>query len=196
MRFIPTSIAGAYVVEQERHTDERGFFARTWCAREFEERGLDAGIAQCSVSFNRQRGTLRGLHYQAPPFTEVKLVRCTRGALYDVVLDLRPDSATFRAWLGVELGEADGRGLYVPRGCAHGFYVLADETEVAYQISDPYRPQAARGVRWDDRFHGVAWPGPVTVISARDRDLPDVTAADLEELRGLGGRRQEQEARS
>jgi dTDP-4-dehydrorhamnose 3,5-epimerase len=185
VRFVPTSLAGLYVIEQERHVDDRGFFARTWCAEEFAAHGLDAGMSQCSVSFNRRRGTLRGLHYQAPPFAEAKLVRCTRGALFDVAVDLRPDSDGFRQWVGVELTPDNGRALYVPRGFAHGFYALADDTEIAYQISAPYRPECARGVRWDDPLHAVAWPGPVQVIAARDRDYPDVEISRLEELRGL-----------
>ena len=185
MRFVPPNLASVYVIEQERYVDDRGFFARTWCAREFADRGLESGLAQCSVSFNHRRGTLRGLHYQAPPFAEVKLVRCTRGALFDVAVDLRPDSATFRQWVGVELTADDGRALYVPRGFAHGFYVLADVTEVAYQISTAHHPEAARGVRWNDPIHGVAWPGPVEVIAPRDRDYPDVEVSSLEELRGL-----------
>jgi dTDP-4-dehydrorhamnose 3,5-epimerase len=185
MRFVPTSLAGVYVIEQERHVDDRGFFARTWCAQEFAAHGLETGLTQCSVSFNRRRRTLRGLHYQAPPFAEVKLVRCTRGALFDVAVDLRPDSATFRRWVGVELTPDDGRALYVPRGFAHGFYALADATEAAYQISAPYHPECAHGVRWNDPFHGVAWPGPVDVIAPRDRNYPDVDVSSLEELRGL-----------
>jgi dTDP-4-dehydrorhamnose 3,5-epimerase len=185
VRFVPTALSGAYVIEQERHVDERGFFARTWCADEFRERGLEPRLAQCSVSFNQRRGTLRGLHYQAPPFAEVKVVRCTRGALYDVALDLRPDSPSFRTWLGVDLTEDNGRALYVPRGFAHGFYALADATEVSYQISAPYAPAAARGVRWNDPFHGVTWPGPVEVISPRDGDYPDLDPSRLQELRGL-----------
>lgn len=173
------------MVEQERHADERGYFARTFCVEEFEEQGLDPGLAQCSVSFNRRRGTLRGLHYQAPPAAEVKLVRCTRGALFDVALDLRPDSPTFRRWIGVELTEDDGRALYIPRGFAHGFLTLAASTEVAYQMSTPYAPEAARGIRWNDPFHRIEWPGPVEVIASRDRDYPDVSIGRLDELRGL-----------
>jgi dTDP-4-dehydrorhamnose 3,5-epimerase len=188
MRFTDTTLAGAYLIEQERHADERGYFARTWCAREFAEHGLETALAQCSVSFNRRKGTLRGLHYQVPPFAEVKLVRCTRGALYDVAVDLRPDSPTFRWWIGVELTEDDGRALYVPPGCAHGFYALADATEITYLISAPYEAEASRGVRWDDPFHGVTWPGPVEVIASRDRDYPDVAIDRLEELRGLWAR--------
>ncbi len=185
MRFISTALAGAYVIEQERHADERGFFARTWCARELEEHGLEPRLAQCSVSFNHRHGTLRGLHYQAPPFAEVKLVRCTRGALFDVAVDLRPDSPTFRRSVGVELTPENGRALYVPRGFAHGFLTLADGTEVAYQVSAPYDPQAARGARWDDPFLGVVWPAPVQVIAPRDRDYADVALDRLEELRGI-----------
>jgi dTDP-4-dehydrorhamnose 3,5-epimerase len=185
LRFLPSELPGAWVIEQERHADERGFFARTWCAEELMRQGLETSLAQCSVSFNHRRGTLRGLHYQAPPFTEVKIVRCTRGALYDVAVDLRPDSPTFRKWVGVELTEENGRALYVPRGFAHGFYALADGTEVAYQISAPFVPEAARGVRWNDPFVGVVWPGPVEVMAVRDREYPDTDAAQLDGLRGL-----------
>lgn len=185
MRFVPTDLEGAWVIEQERHSDERGFFARTWCAQEFERQGLEPGLAQCSTSFNRLRGTLRGLHYQAPPHTEAKVVRCTRGAIFDVAVDLRPDSPTFRRWLGVELTPDNGRALYVPRGFAHGFLTLEDASEVAYLISTPYNPEAARGVRWNDPFHAVAWPAPVEVIAARDRDYADVDVERLQGLRGL-----------
>jgi dTDP-4-dehydrorhamnose 3,5-epimerase len=185
MLFSPTALAGAWVVEPERLADERGYFARTWCAEELAARGLEPRLAQCSVSFNHRRWTLRGLHYQAPPSAEVKIVRCARGALYDVAIDLRPDSTTFRRWIGVELTADNGRALYVPRGFAHGFLTLADATEVSYQISAPYHPAAARGVRYDDPFFGVVWPGPVEVIAARDRDYPDVTVEKLNELRGL-----------
>ncbi len=185
MRFVPTGLAGAYLIEPERNADERGFFARTWCVREFEEQGLDTRIAQCSVSFNHRRGTLRGLHYQAPPFAEVKVVRCTRGALFDVAVDLRPDSPTFRMWVGVELTENNGSAFYIPRGFAHGFLTLADATEVTYQISAPYNPLAARGIRWNDPFHGVVWPASVDVIASRDRDYPDVDVDRFQELHGL-----------
>ncbi|OLE15772.1 MAG: dTDP-4-dehydrorhamnose 3,5-epimerase [Cyanobacteria bacterium 13_1_40CM_2_61_4] len=185
MRFVPTSLAGVYVIEQERHIDERGFFARTWCADEFADHGLEPKLAQCNVSFNRCRGTLRGVHYQVPPFAEVKLVRCTRGAIFDVAVDLRPDSPTFRRWVGSELTEDNGRALYVPRGCALGFLTLADDTELSYEMSTPYAPEAQRGLRWDDPFVGVAWPERVQVISSRDRDYPDMDVSQLEELRGL-----------
>lgn len=185
MRFLPTSLAGVRMVEQERHEDARGFFARTWCARELAEAGLEPALSQCSVSFNRRKGTLRGLHYQAPPHAEVKLVRCTRGALLDVAVDLRPDSPGFLQSVGVELTADNGRALYIPRGFAHGFYALADATEVEYFISTRYVPEAARGVRFDDSLLGLRWPGEVEVIAPRDRSYPDATRAQFEELRGL-----------
>lgn len=185
MRFVPTQLEGVFVIQQERHADERGFFARTWCARELQERGLEPGLAQCSVSFNHRRGTLRGLHYQAPPFAEVKLVRCTRGALFDVAVDLRPDSASFGRWVGVELTADDGQSLYIPRGFAHGFLTLEDSTEIFYSISAPYSPEAARGVRWNDPLFGIAWPRPVEVIAPRDHGYPDTAPGLLEELCGL-----------
>jgi dTDP-4-dehydrorhamnose 3,5-epimerase len=185
VRFLTTGLAGAFVIEQERHADARGYFARTWCRTELESQGLEAGLAQSSVSFNRRRGTLRGLHYQAPPFAEVKVVRCTRGSVFDVAVDLRPGSPTFRGWTSVELTEENGRALYIPRGFAHGFVTLADATEVTYLISAPYDQPSARGVRWDDPILGISWPGPVEVIAPRDRDYPDLDVARLEELRGL-----------
>ena len=185
MRFIQTPLAGVILIEQERHSDERGFFARTWCAEEFARHGLDTSIAQCSVSFNPHRGTLRGLHYQAPPSAEVKVVRCTRGAIFDVVADLRPDSPTFGQWVGYELSAENGRAVYVPRGFGHGFITLMDATEVSYQISVPFAPDAARGIRWDDPFLDVAWPLPVRVISARDAHYPNAQLGQFAELQGL-----------
>ena len=185
MRFRPTALAGAYVIEPERNVDERGFFVRTWCAQEFERQGLDPRLGQCGASFNHRRGTLRGLHYQAPPFAEVKLVRCTRGALFDVALDLRPDSPSFRRWFGLELTEDNGLALYIPRGLAHGFLTLAPATEIEYKISTPYERSAGRGLRWNDPFHGITWPGPIEVIAPRDREYPDVDVDGLQELRGL-----------
>ena len=185
MRFVPSPLPGVYVIEPERHADERGYFARTWCAEELAAQGLESGLAQCSVSFNQRKGTLRGLHYQAPPFAEVKLVRCVRGALFDVAVDLRPDSQSFRKWFGIELTAENGRGLYVPRGFGHGFLTLADETEVSYQISARFSPPSTRGVRYDDPFLGIRWPAKVDVIAARDRDYPEVTEQTLLELRAL-----------
>jgi dTDP-4-dehydrorhamnose 3,5-epimerase len=185
LRFLPTALPGTWLLEPERHADQRGHFARTWSARELVDHGLDGQLAQCSVSFNHQRGTLRGMHYQAPPFAEAKLVRCIRGALLDVALDLRPDSPCFGKHLAVELTPENGRALYIPKGFAHGFYTLADATEVEYFISAEHRPEAARGVRFDDPLFGIRWPGPVEVIAPRDRDYPDAHLEQFQELRGL-----------
>jgi dTDP-4-dehydrorhamnose 3,5-epimerase len=170
--FTAMPLAGAFVVDPERIEDERGFFARTWCAREFEKHGLDPRLAQCNVSFNRRRGTLRGMHYQAEPHAEAKLVRCTRGAIHDVIVDLRPGSTTCRRWVAVELTAENRRMLYIPEGFAHGFQTLEDETEVFYQMSVPFHPAAARGVRHDDPALGIAWPLDVGVISQKDRGYP------------------------
>jgi dTDP-4-dehydrorhamnose 3,5-epimerase len=172
MLFTETRIRGVFVIEAERRADERGFFARTWCQQEFAERGLNPRIAQCGTSFNPQQGTLRGLHYQAAPHAEAKLVRCTRGAAYDVVVDLRADSPTPHAWFGAELTAENRRMIYLPEGCAHGFLTLADDTEVFYQMSQAYHPGSSRGVRWDDPGLGIRWPHGVRVISERDRRLP------------------------
>lgn len=173
MIFIPTSLAGAFIVEPEPLRDERGFFARTWDQRELEARGLNSKIVQCSVSFSERRGTLRGMHYQTPPHEEAKLVRCVRGVLHDVIIDLRSDSATFRRHFSTVLRAGDYRALYVPEGVAHGFLTLEDGTEALYQISEAHRPEAARGVRWDDPAFGIRWPEAVRVISEPDRSYPD-----------------------
>ncbi len=173
MIFTETDVAGAFLVEPEPVADERGFFARTWDRREFQARGLNPDLAQCSVSFNRRRGTLRGLHYQRPPHQEAKLVRCTAGAVYDVVVDLRPASPTFKRHAGATLTAANRLALYVPEGCAHGFLTLEDATEVSYQISEFYAPEAAAGVRFDDPALGIAWPAEVRVVNQRDRAYPD-----------------------
>jgi dTDP-4-dehydrorhamnose 3,5-epimerase len=174
MRFVQTKVAGAFLIEPEPIADERGFFTRTWCRDEFADHGLSPELAQANLSFNHHQGTLRGLHYQQAPHQEAKLVRCTRGAIFDVALDLRPESPTYRAWFGAEL-DADNRAmLYVPEGCAHGFLTLTDAAEVAYQMSAPYAPEAARGVRFDDPAFGIEWPGEVVVINERDRGYPDV----------------------
>ena len=176
MIFEPTDIPGCVVVRPERHADDRGHFARTWDGEAFADHGLNPAVAQCSVSFNAARGTLRGMHYQAAPHAEAKLVRCTRGALYDVCLDLRPDSPAFRRWTAATLSEDNGAALYVPEGCAHGFLTLADDTEALYMISARYAPDAARGVRYDDPAFGIAWPEPVRVIHSRDAAYPEVGA--------------------
>lgn len=180
MNFLATGIAGAWVIEPERLEDERGFFARTWDADEFAERGLNSRLSQCSISYNRMRGTLRGLHYQAAPYEEAKLVRCTSGALFDVALDLRPGSSTYGDWFGVELSAENRKALYVPEGCAHGFMTLEDGCEVHYQISEAYVPAAARGVRWNDPAFAIEWPGEVVVINERDGSYPDVAPLQTE----------------
>jgi dTDP-4-dehydrorhamnose 3,5-epimerase len=173
MIFRESAIGDVWVIEPERHDDERGFFARTWDAGEFAERELNPRLAQCSISYNRVRGTLRGLHYQAAPYEEAKLVRCTAGAIFDVAVDLRRDSRTFAGWFGVELSAENRLALYIPEGCAHGFLTLDDDSEVTYQISESFVPDAARGVRWDDAAFGIEWPGEVVVVNDRDRTYPD-----------------------
>jgi dTDP-4-dehydrorhamnose 3,5-epimerase len=173
MFFKVTDLAGVYVIEPERHQDSRGHFVRTFCQDEFAAQGLETSIAQCSLSFNRRKGTLRGLHYQATPYQEVKLVRCERGAIYDVILDLRPDSPTFKRHLAVELNEENGRAVYIPGGFAHGFQTLADDTQVFYQMSKPYSSRHARGARWNDPAFGIDWPEDVRTILERDANYPD-----------------------
>ena len=177
MIFSEAKVKGAYIVEIERLVDERGFFARTWCLRELREQGLDSNLAQCSISFNHKRGTMRGMHIQLPPHAETKLVRCTQGAIYDVVLDLRTNSSTYMQWDGLELSVENRKALYVPKGCAHGFLTLLDNTEVLYQISDFYAPESARGLRWNDSQFSITWPEEVTVISERDRNYEDYNPA-------------------
>ena len=172
MIFTETNVSGVWMIDLDRRFDERGFFARTWDSSELADRGLNARLAQCSISYNARRGTLRGMHYQAAPHEEAKLVRCTSGAIFDVALDLRPSSASFKGWFGVELTAENRRALYVPEGCAHGFLTLTDDSEVLYQISEFYAPDAACGVRWDDPSFGIDWPGEVDVITERDRTYP------------------------
>jgi dTDP-4-dehydrorhamnose 3,5-epimerase len=173
MKFIRVPLEGAFVVEIEPVVDQRGFFARTWCAEEFRSHGLDPRLAQCGFSFNKRKGTLRGMHYQAEPHAEVKLIRCFAGAIYDVILDLRPASPSYCKWFGVELTASNGKMLYVPEGFAHGFETLADDTQVFYQMSVPYRPELARGVRWNDPLFDIQWPHRDAILSERDRSFPD-----------------------
>jgi dTDP-4-dehydrorhamnose 3,5-epimerase len=173
MIFSATSLPGAYVVELEPQRDMRGFFARTWCKREFEEHGLDAELAQCSMSYNARRGTLRGMHWQTPPSEEAKLVRCTAGAIYDVIIDLRAESPAYLKHVGVELSQGDRRALYVPRGFAHGLQTLADDSEVFYQISEFFAPEHTRGIRWNDPTFGIEWPIPDPILLDRDNSYPD-----------------------
>lgn len=173
MLFEAMKIAGTFQILPELKTDDRGFFARAWCREQFERAGLDVRVAQCSISYNARKGTLRGMHYQLAPYAEAKLVRCTMGAIYDVVLDLRRESPTFRKWVGLTLTAKNREMVYIPEGCAHGFVTLEDQSEVFYQMSVFYRPEAARGVRWNDPAFGIEWPEEVAVISERDRTLPD-----------------------
>lgn len=174
MIFTQTDLEGAFIIDLERIADPRGFFARAWDRNEFEEHGLETRIAQSNLSFNKRRGTLRGMHYQVAPHAEVKLVRCTRGAMYDVIIDLRQGSPTYARWIGVELTEHNGRMLYIPKGFAHGFQTLRDDTEAFYMMSEFYTPGAAAGVRWDDPSFEIEWPlGEPTEISEKDRAWPD-----------------------
>ena len=173
MIFLPTSLPGAFIIDIERREDDRGFFARTWCGREFNEMGLSPALAQCNTSYNRRRGTLRGMHWQAAPNAEAKLIRCTRGAIWDAIIDLRPDSPTYLNHVGVELTADSRRALYVPEGMAHGFVTLEDDSEVFYQMSEFYEPTAARGARWNDPAFGISWPMSDPVLHPRDAAYPD-----------------------
>jgi len=173
MIFHETDLKGAFVIDLQRLEDERGFFARSWCQREFAAHGLNTRMAQCNISFNAEKGTLRGVHYQAKPFEEAKLIRCTKGAIHDVIVDIRPNSPTFRRYFTVQLTADNRRLLYVPEGFAHGFLTLEKDTEVFYQMSEFYAPKHARGFRWNDPAFGIEWPEAVNVLSARDGSYPD-----------------------
>jgi dTDP-4-dehydrorhamnose 3,5-epimerase len=178
MIFNAMCLAGAYLIEPERIEDERGFFARTWCREEFERHGLNTRLVQCNVSYNVRRGTVRGMHYQVKPNEEAKLLRCTRGAIYDVIVDFRPDSATYCRWVSAELTADNRHMLYIPEGFAHGFQTLADETELFYQMTELFYPQSSRGVRYDDPVLGITWPLEVTVISEKDRGYALLRASE------------------
>jgi len=173
MRFYETQLSGLFEIHLEPKSDERGFFARSWCEKEFEKHGLNSRILQCNVSFNMRKGTLRGMHFQDEPHAEAKLIRCTRGAIYDVAIDLRCDSKTSKQWVGIELTAENRKMLYIPEGFAHGFLTLEDHTEIFYQMSEFYYPELARGVRWNDPTFNIRWPEEVAVISERDRTYPD-----------------------
>jgi len=175
MIFTPTRLAGVWVIDLERFSDQRGFFARTYCRKEFAAHGLEPPVAQAATSFTARRGTLRGLHFQRPPHEEAKLVRCVRGAIWDVAVDLRRDSPTFRQWVATELSGDNQRMHFIPVGCAHGFITLTDDVEVCYQMSAHYEPSAATGVRWDDPAFAIDWPMPPVLLSERDRSWPDFT---------------------
>ena len=173
MIFAGTTLKGAFIIELEKHEDERGFFARSFCEKESEEHGLNPRIVQCNISYNKKKGTLRGMHYQIAPYEEVKLVSCIRGAIHDVIIDLRPDSPTYCQWFAVELGAENYKVLYVPEGFAHGFQTLEDNTVVFYQMSEFYHPECARGVRWDDPAFGIRWSLSNRVMSKEDLSYPD-----------------------
>lgn len=172
MIFTPTSLRGVFLVEPELLKDERGFFARTFCQDEFRKHGLEWQWEQCSISFNERAGTLRGMHYQSPPFAETKVVRCTKGAIYDVVLDLRAGSPSEGSWQAFELTEENRKMLYVPEDCAHGFQTLSDKTEVFYEISRMYSAEHSHGIRWNDPAYQIDWPLPAPILSQRDSNFP------------------------
>jgi dTDP-4-dehydrorhamnose 3,5-epimerase len=174
MIFTPTRLEPAHIVDFEKREDDRGFFARAWCQQEFEAHGLDTRVVQCNISFNERGGTVRGMHYQLAPHAEVKIVRCTRGAIYDVIVDLRPTSPTYKQWLAVELSAENGRALYVPEGFAHGYQTLEDGTETFYQVSAFYAPEAEQGFRWNDPAFAIEWPeAEGRVVSPKDASWPD-----------------------
>ena len=173
MKFHETELKGAFIIEPEKRADDRGFFARSWCQKEFEQHGLVPRVVQANISNNKYKATLRGMHYQASPYEETKLVRCTRGAVYDVIIDVRPDSPTYHRWIGVELTASNYKMLYVPEGFAHGFQTLEDDTEVIYQVSQFYTPSAERGIRWNDPLFQIKWLTPVETISEKDANWPD-----------------------
>lgn len=185
MLFNETKLKGGFVIEIQKAEDERGFFGRAWCKRELEEHGLDANLAQCNVSHSRRKGTLRGMHYQDPPYAETKLVRCTAGAVFDVMVDLRPDSTTFLQWTGTTLTPDNGKMMYVPKGFGHGFLTLADDCDVFYMATEFFAPDYYRGLRWNDPRLGIVWPGEVTVIHPRDAGWIDADSANFEPLRGM-----------
>lgn len=172
MIFTETKLKGAFIVDIDLLEDERGFFARAWCEEEFKQHGLNPRLVQCNISFNKKRGTLRGMHFQVAPFAEAKLVRCTMGSIYDVIIDVRPTSPTFKQWFSVELSAENRRAVYIPDGFAHGFQTLMDNTEVFYQMSEFYHSECARGIRWDDSAFSVKWVIPIENLSDRDSNFP------------------------
>jgi dTDP-4-dehydrorhamnose 3,5-epimerase len=172
MEFSETDFSGVFVIDIFRHEDERGFFGRSWCQNEFEEHHLNSKLVQCNVSYNTCQGTLRGMHFQEAPYAEVKLVRCTMGAIFDVIIDLRRESKTYKHWFSIELTAQNRRGLYIPEGFAHGFQTMVDNTEVFYQMSQFYHPEASRGIRWNDPVFCIAWPEGEKIISEKDMNYP------------------------
>lgn len=174
MLFIETKLKGVFVIELEKYSDDRGFFSRAWCQKEFKEQGINSRFVQANIGFSKNSGTIRGIHYQIAPFEEAKLVRCIRGAIFDVVLDLRPELPSFKQWFGVELSDENRKMLYVPEGCAHGYQTLVDNTEVFYQVSQVYSPESERGIRWNDPEFDIEWPiEEDLVISEKDQNWSD-----------------------
>lgn len=173
MNFKQLNLKGAYLITPQRYIDERGFFARVWCKDEFSKHGLEPVIEQCSISFNPRKGTLRGMHYQIPPHEETKLVRCTMGSIYDVIVDLRSDSKTYMNWIGIDLTSSNRNMLYIPKGFAHGFCTMEDNSEILYQMSDKYVPDSAKGFRWNDPAFGIKWPNLNFTLSERDANFTD-----------------------
>ncbi|MGD9842933.1 MAG: dTDP-4-dehydrorhamnose 3,5-epimerase family protein [Steroidobacteraceae bacterium] len=182
MIFSPTSVVDAYVIDLERRTDERGYFARAWCAEEFARIGIDTRIAQINVAHSNVVGTMRGLHFQVAPHGESKLARCTGGAVYDVIVDLRPTSSSYCRWFGVELSADSGRMLFVPEGCAHGYLTLTANAAFMYQASVPYAPECAKGLRYDDPAFNIDWPAPIVQVSAADQNWPDYAVCHQQRL--------------
>ncbi|MFW6371437.1 MAG: dTDP-4-dehydrorhamnose 3,5-epimerase [Bacteroidota bacterium] len=179
MIFTETKLKGAYIVEIKQLSDDRGFFGRSWCKREMEEHGLNGNVVQSNTSFSKAKGTIRGLHYQKHPYEETKLMRCTRGAIYDVIIDLRPESPTFLQWTGIELTENNYKMLYVPERFAHGFLTLTDNSEVTYLVTQYYTPGAEGGIRFNDPQFNIRWPVPVEKVSEKDKNLPDFDTSQL-----------------
>jgi dTDP-4-dehydrorhamnose 3,5-epimerase len=175
MKFSETKLYGAFVIELEKRGDERGFFARTFCQNEFAAHGLNTQLVQANMSYSRFEGTLRGMHYQEPPYAEAKLLRCTKGRIFDVAVDMRPDSTTYRQWFGIELNDQNYKMFYIPEGFAHGYMTLCEHAELMYLVSEFYAPQAEKGFRWDDPAIGIQWPMEPAVISDKDRNWADLT---------------------
>lgn len=176
MIFTETALKGAFILEVKQLEDERGFFGRIWCKKEMEDHGLNGNVVQANMSYNKKKGTVRGMHFQHSPYAETKLIRCTKGAIYDVIIDLRKDSPTYKQWIGVELTEQNHKMLYVPENFAHGFITLEDDTEVAYQVTQYYTPGAEGGIRWNDPSFNIQWPVPVDLVSDKDKNHPDYIA--------------------
>lgn len=179
MKFQETSLAGAFIIELDRIEDNRGFFSRSFCVEEFDKHGLNTPVNQCNISFNKHAGTLRGMHYQLAPYGEAKLIRCTKGSVYDVIVDLRRDSTTYLDWISIELNEKNHKMIYVPEGFAHGFQTLENDVEMFYQMSEFYNAESASGVRWNDPVLNIEWPLTEPSVSEKDAAYPDIVARNI-----------------